>query len=133
MNSQTAPTELTDLFSTAELIFGAGLLALFMGIAAMLTGRNSAAVAGIAAAMTGIVTIAVGMVWSVVESFDDIISIWLPGDTASDVPVLGLVSFVIITAPVLAVCMLLLVFAIAIAVSVAGRRIRGDQPTEAVN
>ncbi|MDO9174288.1 MAG: hypothetical protein Q7V62_05740, partial [Actinomycetota bacterium] len=82
MNLETSPTTLTDLFSTAELIFGAGALALFVGFAMILTGRNSAAVAGAAAAATGIVTIAVGMTWSVVGSFDDIINIFFGGDPA---------------------------------------------------
>ncbi|OZC87817.1 hypothetical protein CH272_28180 [Rhodococcus sp. 05-340-1] len=133
MNVQTSPTELTDLFSTAELIFGAGALALFMGFAMILTGRNSAAVAGAAAAATGIVTIAVGMTWSVVGSFDDIINIFFGGDPAPEFPVLGFVSAILLGALVFAVCGVVVLTAIAVSVSVVRRRIHGDELVTAMS
>ncbi|MCX6489403.1 MAG: hypothetical protein NTX68_00245 [Rhodococcus sp.] len=133
MNLETSPTTLTDLFSTAELIFGAGALALFVGFAMILTGRNSAAVAGAAAAATGIVTIAVGMTWSVVGSFDDIINIFFGSDPAPEFPVLGFVSAILLGALVFAVCGVVLLIAIAVSVSVVRRRIHGDELAIAMN
>lgn len=134
MNLETSPTTLTDLFSTAELIFGAGAVALFVGFAMILTGRNSAAVAGAAAAAIGIVTIAVGMTWSVVGSFDDIINIFFGGDPAApEFPVLGFVSAILLGALVFAVCGVVLLIAIAVSVSVVRRRIHGDELAIAMN
>lgn len=133
MTSQASTTELTDLFSTAEMIFGAGLLALLMGVAMMLTGRNGAAVAGIASAVTGIVTVAVGMVWSVVDSFSEISDFWT-GDfhAADDIPVIALFSSAVIGAPIVVVISAIVLFASWIAVTVVSRRISRDQPTTSI-
>lgn len=133
MNPQASTTELTDLFSTAEMIFGAGLLALLMGVAMMLTGRNGAAAAGIASAVTGIVTVAVGMVWSVVDSFSEISDFWT-GDfhAADDIPVIALFSSAVIGPPIVAVLLVTLLFASWVAIAVVSRRIRGDQATASI-